>query len=324
MAKVSVIVAVYGAEAYIERCARSLFGQTLEDMEFVFVDDCSPDGSIAVLERVIEEFPQRNGQVKMIRNERNRGVGSSRQIGIDAATGEYLIHCDPDDWVEPDMYERLYETAMGDRAKGADRADVVVCDFFENTETSENVLRQVVPDSIAERISAVAAERLHMSLCNKLIKGEVAKSIRVLSGLSLWEDWCYNMHIMLGAYRIIKADEAFYHYRVDNGASIVHTINRKHIDSMMRAVDKFNQLLSSRPELREEIDPRDILLIKWKVKCGYLTNPTRKMRREWLEIYPETNRAYWRLNIPLKGKICTFCMVHNQLWFIRLYNRLRK
>ena len=111
MPAVSVIVLVYKVEKYIERCARSLFGQTLQDMEFIFVDDDSPDRSIEVMERVLEDFPLRRGQVKVIRNEVNLGLPESRRMGVAAATGEYIIHCDSDDWPEPEMYAKLYSKA---------------------------------------------------------------------------------------------------------------------------------------------------------------------------------------------------------------------
>ena len=103
MPAVSVIVLVYKVEKYIERCARALFGQTMEDIEYVFVDDCTPDASMEMLERVLDEFPQRRSRVKVLRNDVNRGRAYSRRRGVGAASGEYIIHCDSDDWPEPDM-----------------------------------------------------------------------------------------------------------------------------------------------------------------------------------------------------------------------------
>ena len=78
MPKVSVIVTVYGVERYIERCARSLFEQTLDDMEYIFVDDCSKDSSISVLENVITQYPLRKGQVRIVHHEQNKGVSRAR------------------------------------------------------------------------------------------------------------------------------------------------------------------------------------------------------------------------------------------------------
>ena len=121
MPEVSVIVLVYKVEKYIERCARRLFGQTLQNIEYIFVDDCSPDGSMEVLERVLEDFPQRRGQVKILRNEVNRGQAYSRRRGVEAATGEYIIHCDSDDWPQPDMYAKMYAKAC------TENLDIVIC-----------------------------------------------------------------------------------------------------------------------------------------------------------------------------------------------------
>lgn len=114
MSKVCVIIPVYKAEVYIEKCTRTLFGQTLDNLEYIFVDDCSPDHSIEVMERVLNEFPNRKSQVKVIRHEVNQGVSAARQHGVGAADAEYIIHCDPDDYLELDMYEAMYRKAKED------------------------------------------------------------------------------------------------------------------------------------------------------------------------------------------------------------------
>lgn len=84
---VSVIIAVYKAEKYIERCARSLFEQTLEDMEFVFIDDATPDNSMKILHRVIDEYPNRKPQVKIITHESNMGTFATKRDGYLASGG---------------------------------------------------------------------------------------------------------------------------------------------------------------------------------------------------------------------------------------------
>lgn len=108
MPKVSVIIPVYGVEKYIERCARSLFEQTLEDMEFIFVDDSTRDNSIDILLEVINEYPQRKNQIKILTHEVNKGLPAARQTGIKAAKGDYIAHCDSDDWVTPNAYQEMY------------------------------------------------------------------------------------------------------------------------------------------------------------------------------------------------------------------------
>ena len=91
--RVSVCIPVYGVEKYIERCARSLFEQTMTDgIEFIFVNDCTKDNSIEILEKVLEEYPHRKEQVKIIHHEKNRGLVAARNTGLEHATGDYIIH----------------------------------------------------------------------------------------------------------------------------------------------------------------------------------------------------------------------------------------
>ena len=111
--KISVLVPVYGVEKYIARCAESLFGQTYEDLEYVFVDDCTTDRSMAVLHEAIERWPRRKGQVRIMRNDRNRGIGYTRQRLVDAATGCYVTFVDSDDYLPPRAVELLAAEAEG-------------------------------------------------------------------------------------------------------------------------------------------------------------------------------------------------------------------
>lgn len=111
--KLSVIVPMWSVEKYIAKCARSLFESTLDDMEFVFVDDCTPDKSVEVLQGVIEEYPKRKSQTIIVRHEVNKGLPQARKTGVAAAHGEFITHCDSDDWVAPEMYEKMLATANG-------------------------------------------------------------------------------------------------------------------------------------------------------------------------------------------------------------------
>ena len=118
--KISVLVPVYGVEKYIARCAESLFGQTYADLEFVFVDDCTPDHSIDVLRSVMARYPARQAQVRIIHNEKNSGIGAVRQKLIDSCTGDCLTFVDSDDYMPLDAISLL---AAGMERSGADMVD---------------------------------------------------------------------------------------------------------------------------------------------------------------------------------------------------------
>ena len=120
MPKVSVIVPVYNVEKYIEKCANSLINQTLSDIEIIFVNDGSTDGSIQIIEQYENNFKEK---VKCVSKD-NGGLSSARNYGIPYATGEYIAFLDSDDYVELDMYETMYNKAK------EDDFDMVECDFI--------------------------------------------------------------------------------------------------------------------------------------------------------------------------------------------------
>lgn len=103
------LVPVYRVEKYIERCARSLFEQTYSNLEFVFVDDCSFDQSIDILQRVIEDYPDRGGSVIIINHDNNRGLSAARNTLLDNATGDFISWVDADDWLESNAIELLVQ-----------------------------------------------------------------------------------------------------------------------------------------------------------------------------------------------------------------------
>lgn len=120
--QVTIIMPVYKAEATIRKSLDSILAQTLGDWELVIVDDGSPDSSGSVC----DEYAQRDSRITVI-HQQNGGVSAARQAGLDMAKGEYVIHVDPDDWVEPEMLDELYKKAK------SDDADMVICDFISDT-----------------------------------------------------------------------------------------------------------------------------------------------------------------------------------------------
>jgi len=110
--KVSVLVPVYNVEHYFERCICSLFEQSYSDLEFVFVNDCSTDRSMEILQKVIEDYPNRMMSIKIVNHEKNRGVAAARNTLLDNAEGDFVTWVDSDDWMEPDAIELLVKRQM--------------------------------------------------------------------------------------------------------------------------------------------------------------------------------------------------------------------
>ena len=133
--KISIIIPVYNASLTIVRCARSVFSQTMtEGVEFLFVNDGTPDNSINLLESIISEFPQIKDQIHIISNSHNLGVSDTRKKGISEARGEYIAWVDSDDWIEPEMIEEMWNATQNGTV------DIVVQNVYVDSYKS-NVLR---------------------------------------------------------------------------------------------------------------------------------------------------------------------------------------
>lgn len=208
--KVSVCIPVYGVEKYIEKCARSLFEQTMrEGIEFIFVNDCTKDRSIEILEQVLAEYPNRKALTKIINLPDNGGVGRARRIAIENCTGEYIIHCDPDDWVELDMYEKMYLAAK------ENDADMVYCGYFENISSGKQKTITIPQYKFCDTIlKNVLSGKIHCSLCNKLFKQNIALAddLYVPDHICLSEDFLRVSQMLLKCKKVARYSESFYHY----------------------------------------------------------------------------------------------------------------
>lgn len=203
--KVSVIIPVYGVEKYIERCARSLFEQTLEDIEYIFINDCTKDQSVDVLQRVLAEYPNRKSQVKIINNERNLGQAGTRTVGMKNATGQYLIHCDSDDWVDITMYAKLYQKAK------EKEADIVVCNHnqvFKNNVVPTSYKQIGIPHEWLRKF------RGSWNCWAKLVRRSLIEEhcIYPFEGLNFSEDRCMMMRSFYYANKIELVIEPLYFY----------------------------------------------------------------------------------------------------------------
>ena len=128
--KVSIVIPVYNCEAFLPACIDSLRAQTLREIEMIFVCDASPDNSLSILRKAERE----DARIRVIAFEKNCGVSAARNAGIEAAEGEFVGFCDSDDWVEPQMYERLYRMAL------EHQADIAFCRVFKDyADRQENV-----------------------------------------------------------------------------------------------------------------------------------------------------------------------------------------
>lgn len=238
--KVSVVVPVYKVEKYIERCARSLFEQTLQEMEFIFVDDCTPDNSVDIIHRVLNEYPHRISQTKFLHNEKNRGQLQTRCYGFMNAEGDFIGTVDSDDWIEPNAYESLYNQACNDEA------DCVLFGYHRDFATySESCIRKFPFTTGEELVENCYKFPFEFFMWGSLVKNE-ERLLAILNryynnpdweGITMWEDVLVMLPYYFGTKKISYSGQCFYHYNMANEGSTVNTQNEKKVYQALKVID---------------------------------------------------------------------------------------
>jgi len=257
--KVSVIIPVYNCEAFLPQCIESLRRQTMRALELIFVCDASPDNSLSIL----REAEVADDRIRVIAFEKNRGVSAARNAGLDIASGEYVIFCDSDDWIEPQMYERLYRMAQ------EKDADIAFCRVFKDyPNKTENVplgfatgMRfdaQAIRETLIPAMLSKETDSDDLPLSGytprNLFRREVIGSHRFREEIRYAEDLLFIVECMLDAKAAVAVDEAYYHYRFHGGS-----VTKRYSSHVPRSHDLSNDAIAALLEGNDECARRMII-----------------------------------------------------------------
>lgn len=287
MIKVSVILPVYGVADYIEACTKSLLAQTLNDVEFLFVDDHGPDDSIAIMQRTIEGHP-RASQFRVLTPEHNLGAGMARNYGIPEAKGEYISFIDPDDTVEPDMLEVLYN-----KAKSID-SDICCCYMqkcFPDGSNGDLLINPHVAEGTLTHDSRAYVLTHYVSLFASMIyRREMIISNNILFPEDRAADDSYFVScVWMKTASVAYVDRPLYHYLIRPG-SVTTT---KQSDKYKKRLIVFSKLMQYAKE-HGVYDEYKAELDYMYIKKGYLSSIANHVRNSskpspeaFKEIYEE-------------------------------------
>ena len=214
---VSILVPIYKVEGYIERCARSLFEQTYQNLEYVFVDDCSPDDSIGIIQKVAAEYPVRMSAIKVVRHDFNRGLAASRNTALENATGVFITAVDSDDWLELDAVEKLVHKQI------ETSADIVAGSMLMHTKDDDVLFLETKCNSKEELVLLQLQKGWDHTVCRKLIRRSLYENneIRCIEGCDMTEDRYQMAQLAYFASSYAVIDEIVYHYERRNEGSIM-------------------------------------------------------------------------------------------------------
>lgn len=313
MALVSVIVPVYNVSAFIRRCAESLMRQTLADVEFIFVDDASPDDSVEILKRTLSCYLDRD--VTIVTHEFNKGLPSARNTGLSIATGDYIFHCDSDDYLETDALEILYKKAK------EDNADMVWGDFYLTFLKNERYMTVGGYDTPNDVLRAMLSGSMKYNVWNKLVRRALYTNNEIVfpDRHGMGEDMTMIM-LASCAKKVAYVPKPVYHYVKLNTNAFSSTFSNKHLVDIRFNADRIIAFLKERKgELLEE----DVAIFKLSIKFPFLITDDEKMYRLWEEWYPESNKYITKnRSISFRSKILQIAAEHHQFWFVKCYYRI--
>ena len=266
MPLISICIPVYGVERYIEKCCHSLFGQSYSNIEYIFVDDCTPDNSIGIIERVLTDYPKRKGQVKIIHHEENKGLSSARNTAISAVTGQYLMHVDSDDYLKEDACEILFKKAE------KEKLDLVICNYYKVDEETDKKEIIEIKEFKNTKLKDNKELLLNVNLApwNKLYKRDLIKKnkIKFVENLK-YEDAPFVVETMDKAKRIGQVTEALNYYVIHKNSET--TIRDRKVFDIIKIVNIIRKYFSNRKAFTEIIN---------KLSVRILTNYTIQQRMQ--------------------------------------------
>lgn len=292
--KISILVPIYNAEKYIVRCAKSLFGQTYDNIEFVFVNDCTPDNSIKILRDILNEYPERKIQTKIISHKRNLGVAAARNTLLDNATGDYILWVDADDFIGNKATEILAAKVAKTKADIVCYGTAIYSAYrikpfkLINITTSKNLIFGFLSSSITTSLWGYMVKRCLF----------INNSIKFIETLDIGEDLYVLTQLAWHAKNIDSEQTVLYYWDITNENSLVHSYTVQKAQKELELLDVLDDFLKDKLDV-------SLLIAERRLDC-YLFNVYNACLNNDKQLYIATKKdikCLYRKNITVKKNV---------------------
>lgn len=310
--KISIIVPIYKIERYLRQCIDSILAQTFTDFELLLIDDGSPDGCPAIC----DEYAKKDSRIRVF-HKHNGGLTSARNHGLDNAKGDWIMHIDGDDWIEPTYIEELYNAAI------KNDADIAICGFRFAYEDGSFVIEH---PTIWDDDKSVSLNRYIASVWTTAW-GSIHKSslyhnngVRSPKNITYCEDFHLMARICYFADKVVSIDRPLYNYR-QQSSSIMHSLNDKTWRDELTSYKEIIDFFRNKGELEKYIKTMSWRTLK--ASQDMTLNPSRF--EEFKNYNPDKKNYIW--NCPFIGfkiKMLSWLITHGCTFITSIIIRLRK
>jgi glycosyltransferase involved in cell wall biosynthesis len=286
--KVSIIVPVYNVEKYIRRCLDSVLSQIFTDFECILVNDCSPDKC----PEICNEYAKKDARVKVIHKIQNEGLPQARKTGFENSSGEYIIFIDSDDWIEPNMIEKLYSAAF------ESNADIAACDFYKYNEHGyEYGIQTLDTVNYLNNLGFVH----WCAIWNKLLRREIAALVKFPKA-GKYEDRVITQQALYYSRNIVKVPCPLYHYAYNQESTFrgisVNTYSGW-IENILFVINFLQDNLKEKFVLKEKNINEYVNNFKFVI----LSNRELRREKRLLNFYPQSGFKKWLFIYLIKSAV---------------------
>lgn len=315
---ISVIIPVYNVEKYVERCILSIMQQTYTaSVECIVVSDCTPDNSMKIVEKLVAGY---KGQIqfKLLYHESNKGLAAVRNTGLHAASGDYIIHIDSDDYCESDMLEKMYAKAV------EENADIVVADYWDTYPDKEIYRAQQIPSINGSYAIALFQEKISPAVWNKMIRRNlfITNELYSIEGIDMGEDILLMHRLFSLVCKVIHLPEAFLHHVLYNVNSYCSNLSKKSLCDKIfweKYLIDFYTKVGLYTDLYEEL-----YKIRMYHRILLLAHSRGKLQKKWNALYDDISLKHI-LRYSSSNKILFLSLlasmhllpILNAFWYVR-------
>lgn len=311
--KVTILMPIYKVEQFLEKTLDSVFSQTYQNIDYVFVNDCSPDNSIQVLKDSISKYGIDTKRYVIVDHEENEGIAVSRADCLANANGDYVFFVDSDDWIEKETVEKMVEATQGGTI------DIVGCDYMKDCLSKETTYHhENYADICRENMYRCLNYDIATVLWKLLIRRSLFDNFTITPHVDIVEDYIMSVKLYYYAKSFVAIPHAYYHY-VQYNLARVSFQTLWSLNMHIKGVEEVEAFCREKGLYNEDVEHK-LLLRKFNIKSNFLTKQLLDYQ-SYRNTFPEA-KAIWReMGYSGKEKIKFWLAEHGFYFLLKLIQR---
>ena len=311
--RVTILMPIYKVEQYLEKTLNSIFSQTYPYLDYVFVNDCSPDNSLQILKDAIIKYKIEKNKFTIINHFRNEGIAVSRADCIANAKGDYVYFVDSDDWIEENTVEQMVSATNG----GA--VDIVGCDFMKDFVSGQTTYHhEDYSESCMGNLYKCLNYDIATVLWKLLIRRSLFDNFTITPHVDIVEDYIMSVKLYYYANSFVSIPKAFYHYVQYNQARVsLQTLWS--VNMHIKGVKEVEAFCREKGLYDDDVEHK-LLLRKFNIKSNFLTKQLLDYQ-SYKQTFPEAKSIWREMNYSTKERIKFWLAEHGFYSLLKLIQR---